>query len=119
MELHDCAFPGLAGVEIEVRPAEVFDGVNLALLVGASPRKAGMQRSRPAGGQRRDLRRAGRALSEVAGDDVQVVVTGNPANTNALIAYRNAPRIARERFTALTRLGLTTGQGRWSRGGRG
>ena len=104
MELDDCAFPALAGVEIGSDPREVFDGVNLALLVGAMPRKAGMQRSDLLAANGAIFSEQGSALAEVAADDVRVVVTGNPANTNALIAYRNAPSLPRERFTALTRL---------------
>lgn len=104
MELDDCAFPALAGIEIGSDPRRVFDGVNLALLIGAMPRKAGMQRSDLLAANGAIFTEQGRALSEAAADDVRVVVTGNPANTNALIAYRNAPGIPRERFTALTRL---------------
>lgn len=104
MELDDCAFPALAGVEIGSDPRQVFDGVDLALLVGAMPRKAGMQRSDLLAANGAIFSEQGRALADVAGDDVRVVVTGNPANTNALIAYRNARSIPRERFSALTRL---------------
>ncbi len=104
MELDDCAFPALAGVEIGSDPRAVFDGADLALLVGAMPRRAGMQRSDLLQANGAIFSEQGRALAEVAADDIRVVVTGNPANTNALIAYRNAPAIPRERFTALTRL---------------
>lgn len=104
MELDDCAFPALAGIEIGSDPRAVFDGADLALLVGAMPRKAGMQRSDLLQANGAIFSEQGRALAEVAADDIRVVVTGNPANTNALIAYRNAADIARERFTALTRL---------------
>jgi malate dehydrogenase len=104
MELDDCAFPLLSKVEIGDDPKAIFDGVNLACLVGARPRTKGMER--------RDLLEAnggifkpqGRALNDQAADDVKVLVTGNPANTNALIAMRNAPDIPPERFNALTRL---------------
>jgi malate dehydrogenase len=104
MELDDCAFPLLSKVEIGDDPKAIFDGVNLACLVGARPRTKGMER--------RDLLEAnggifkpqGRALNDQAADDVKVLVTGNPANTNALIALRNAPDIPPERFNALTRL---------------
>jgi malate dehydrogenase len=104
MELDDCAFPNLAGVQIGDEADQVFDGVNLALLVGARPRTAGMERG--------DLLEAnggifgpqGKALNDHAADDVRVLVTGNPANTNALIAMSNAPDIPDERFSALTRL---------------
>jgi malate dehydrogenase len=104
MELDDCAFPLLTKLEIGDDPKMIFDGVNLACLVGARPRTKGMER--------RDLLEAnggifkpqGQALNDNAADDVKVLVTGNPANTNALIAMRNAPDIPAERFNALTRL---------------
>jgi malate dehydrogenase len=104
MELEDCAFPLLTKIEIGDDPKMIFDGVNLACLVGARPRTKGMER--------RDLLEAnggifkpqGEALNNNAADDVKVLVTGNPANTNALIAMRNAPDIPAERFNALTRL---------------
>ena len=104
MELDDCAFPLLTKIEIGDDPKTIFDGVNVACLVGARPRAKGMER--------RDLLEAnggifkpqGQALNDNAADDVKVLVTGNPANTNALIAMRNAPDIPAERFNALTRL---------------
>ena len=104
MELDDCAFPLLTKIEIGDDPKMIFDGVNLACLVGARPRTKGMER--------RDLLEAnggifkpqGQALNDNAADDVKVLVTGNPANTNALIAMRNAPDVPAERFNALTRL---------------
>ena len=104
MELDDCAFPLLTKIEIGDDPKTIFDGVNVACLVGARPRTKGMER--------RDLLEAnggifkpqGQALNDNAADDVKVLVTGNPANTNALIAMRNAPDIPAERFNALTRL---------------
>jgi malate dehydrogenase len=104
MELDDCAFPSLAGVEIGADPTKIFDGVNLALLVGARPRGPGMERSDllEAGGAM--FTAQGKALNSVAADDVRIGVTGNPANTNALIAMTNAPDIPQERFSALTRL---------------
>ena len=104
MELDDCAFPTLAGVQIGADPTTVFDGVNLALLVGARPRGPGMERSDLLEANGAIFTAQGKALNEVAADDVRVGVTGNPANTNALIAMTNAPDIPRERFTALTRL---------------
>ena len=104
MELDDCAFPNLAGVEIGSDPRRMFDGANLAMLVGAMPRKAGMERSDLLTANGAIFTEQGRALAASAADDVRVVVTGNPANTNALIAYRNASGIPRERFSALTRL---------------
>ncbi len=104
MELDDCAFPGLAGVKIGSDPNEIFDGVNLALLVGARPRGPGMERGDLLSANGAIFTAQGKALNEVAADDVRIGVTGNPANTNALIAMTNAPNIPRERFSALTRL---------------
>ena len=104
MELDDCAFPNLAKVEIGDDPNKVFDGVNLAMLVGARPRTAGMERGDLLSANGAIFTAQGRALNAVAADDVRVLVTGNPANTNALIAMRNAPDIPNERFNALTRL---------------
>ena len=104
MELDDCAFPLLAGQVCTDDPNEAFDGVDYALLVGSRPRGKGMER--------RDLLEAngaifttqGRALSAGAADDVRVLVVGNPANTNCLIAMNNADAIPAEQFTAMTRL---------------
>ena len=104
MELDDCAFPLLAGVEIGADPNKVFAGVNLALLVGARPRGPGMERGDLLEANGAIFTAQGKALNSVAADDVRVGVTGNPANTNALIAMTNAPDIPRERFSALTRL---------------
>ncbi len=104
MELDDCAFPTLAGVEIGDDPGSIFDGVNLALLVGAKPRGPGMERGDLLSANGAIFTEQGKALNEVAADDVRVGVTGNPANTNALIAMTNAPDIPSERFSALTRL---------------
>ena len=104
MELDDCAFPNVVNIEIGDDPTKVFDGVNLAMLVGAMPRKAGMERSDLLSANGKIFTEQGRALNQVAADDVKVLVTGNPANTNALIAMRNAPDIPQERFNALTRL---------------
>jgi malate dehydrogenase len=104
MELDDCAFPTLAGVEIGADAEKVFDGVNLALLVGARPRGPGMERSDLLEANGAIFTAQGKALNAVAADDVRIGVTGNPANTNALIAMSNAPDIPTERFSALTRL---------------
>jgi malate dehydrogenase len=104
MELDDCAFPNLAGVESGDDAEKIFDGVNLALLVGARPRTAGMERGDLLSANGAIFTAQGKALNAVAADDVRVGVTGNPANTNALIAMTNAPDIPRERFSALTRL---------------
>ncbi|MGA8045736.1 MAG: malate dehydrogenase [Dermatophilaceae bacterium] len=104
MELDDCAFPTLAKVEIGDDPNVVFDGVNHALLVGARPRGPGMERGDLLEANGGIFAPQGKALNSVAADNVRVTVTGNPANTNALIAMSNAPDIPRERFAALTRL---------------
>ncbi|MBC9733684.1 malate dehydrogenase [Nocardioides marmotae] len=104
MELDDCAFPGLAGVEIGDDAEKVFDGVNLALLVGARPRGPGMERGDLLEANGAIFTTQGKALNKVAADDVRIGVTGNPANTNALIAMSNAPDIPQDRFSALTRL---------------
>ncbi|WP_338748388.1 malate dehydrogenase [Janibacter alittae] len=104
MELDDCAFPTLAGVEIGDDPEKVFDGVNHALLVGARPRGPGMERGDLLEANGGIFAPQGAALNKVAADDVHVTITGNPANTNALIAMNNAPDIPNEQFSALTRL---------------
>ena len=104
MELDDCAFPLLANVEIGDDATKVFDGVNLAMLVGARPRTAGMERGDLLSANGAIFTAQGKALNAVAADDIKVLITGNPANTNALIAMTNAPDIPNERFNALTRL---------------
>ena len=104
MELLDCAFPQLKGIEVTDDPAVAFDGVNVAMLVGASPRGAGMERADLLEANAAIFAAQGRALAASAAPDVRVVVTGNPANTNALIASRHADGIPASRFTALTRL---------------
>ncbi|MGN6299853.1 MAG: malate dehydrogenase [Angustibacter sp.] len=104
MELDDCAFPLLSGVQIGDDAETVFDGVSLALLVGARPRTKGMERGDLLEANGAIFTTQGKALNAAAADDVKVLVTGNPANTNALIAMSNAPDIPNERFTALTRL---------------
>jgi malate dehydrogenase len=104
MELDDCAFPLVAGIEITDDPATAFDGVNVALLVGARPRTAGMERGDLLEANGGIFRPQGQALQARAASDIKVLVVGNPANTNALIAQSNAPDIPRERFTAMTRL---------------
>ncbi|OBA77938.1 malate dehydrogenase [Mycobacterium sp. 1164966.3] len=104
MELDDCAFPLLANVEIGADANKIFDGVNLALLVGARPRTKGMERGDLLEANGAIFTAQGKALNSVAADDVRIGVTGNPANTNALIAMTNAPDIPKERFSALTRL---------------
>jgi malate dehydrogenase len=104
MELDDGAFPLLSGVEIGADPNKIFDGVNLALLVGARPRGPGMERGDLLEANGAIFTAQGKALNSVAADDIRIGVTGNPANTNALIALTNAPDIPKERFSALTRL---------------
>ena len=104
MELDDCAFPLLAGIEIGDDPVTAFDAVNIALLVGARPRTAGMERGDLLEANGGIFKPQGRALNAHAAPDVKVLVVGNPANTNALIAQRNAPDIPRERFTSMMRL---------------
>jgi malate dehydrogenase len=104
MELEDCAFPLLSKVEIGDDANTVLDGVNVALLVGARPRTAGMERGDLLSANGAIFTAQGKALNAHAAADIHVLVTGNPANTNALIALSNAPDIPKERFNALTRL---------------
>jgi malate dehydrogenase len=104
MELEDCAFPLLEGIEISDNANVAFDGTNIALLVGARPRTKGMERSDLLEANGGIFRPQGRAINDHAADDVKVLVVGNPANTNCLIAMANAPDVPAERFTAMTRL---------------
>jgi malate dehydrogenase len=104
LELQDCAFPLLSSTEIFDDPVKAFDGVNVALLVGARPRTKGMERADLLEANGQIFKPQGEALNAGAADDVRILVVGNPANTNALIALSNAPDIPRERFTAMTRL---------------
>jgi malate dehydrogenase len=104
MELEDSAFPLVAGVEITDDPNVAFDGANIALLVGARPRSKGMERADLLEANGAIFTVQGKALSENAADDVKILVVGNPANTNCLIAMSNAPDIPSERFTAMMRL---------------
>jgi malate dehydrogenase len=104
MELDDCAFPLLAGVDITDDQKAAFEGVNVALLVGARPRSKGMERSDLLEANGGIFKPQGEAINAGAADDVKVLVVGNPANTNCLIAMSNAPDVPRERFTAMTRL---------------
>ena len=106
MELNDCAFENLKNIVIGDDPETIFDGANIAMLVGAFPRKAGMERGDLLTANGRSFTAQGQALNKVAADDIRVLTTGNPANTNALIAMHNAPDIPQERFGALTRLDL-------------
>ncbi|MBR7826256.1 malate dehydrogenase [Actinospica sp. MGRD01-02] len=104
MELDDCAFPLLRGIEITDDLKTAFDGANVALLVGAMPRKAGMERGDLLSANGGIFKPQGRAINDHAADDIRVLVVGNPANTNALIAANNAPDVPKTRFTAMTRL---------------
>ena len=104
MELDDCAFELLSGVDIHDDPNQAFDGVSVALLVGARPRTAGMERGDLLEANGGIFKPQGQALNAHAASDLRVLVVGNPANTNCLIAQSNAPDIPRERFTAMVRL---------------
>jgi malate dehydrogenase len=104
MELIDCAFPLLAGLDLHDDPGAAFDGTNVALLVGSRPRTKGMERAELLSENGKIFTVQGKALNDRAADDVKVLVVGNPANTNCLIAMNNAPDIPRERFTAMLRL---------------
>ena len=104
LELTDCAFPLLKSTEIFDDARQAFDGVNVALLVGARPRSKGMERADLLEANGQIFKPQGEALNAGAAGDVKVLVVGNPANTNALIARSHAPDIPAERFTAMTRL---------------
>ncbi|MDX6684103.1 MAG: malate dehydrogenase [Baekduia sp.] len=104
MELVDCAFPLLDGIDITADPNEAFDGANIALLIGARPRTKGMERADLLEANGAIFKPQGQAINGHAAADVKVLVVGNPANTNALIAMNNAPDVPRERFSAMTRL---------------
>ncbi|WP_181782650.1 malate dehydrogenase [Pseudonocardia pini] len=104
MELSDGAFPLLAGVDIFDDATKAFDGVNVALLVGARPRTKGMERGDLLEANGGIFAPQGKAINAGAADDIKVLVVGNPANTNALIAQSSAPDVPAERFTAMTRL---------------
>ena len=104
MELDDCAFPLLAGIEITDDPKQAFDGCNIGLLVGARPRGKGMERADLLEANGGIFKPQGEAINAGAADDVKVLVVGNPANTNCLIAKSHAPDVPAERFTAMVRL---------------
>ena len=104
MELVDCAFPLLSGIEVTDDPAVAFDGVNVALLVGARPRTKGMERADLLEANGGIFKPQGAALNAHAASDVKVLTVGNPANTNCLIAMSNAPDISNSRFTSMMRL---------------
>jgi malate dehydrogenase len=104
MELVDCAFPLLEAIDITSDPNEAFDGANVGLLVGARPRTKGMERADLLEANGAIFKPQGQAINNHAADDIRILVVGNPANTNALIAMNNAPDVPDERFTAMTRL---------------
>src|ERR1700745_414933 len=104
MELEDCAFPLLAGMEAHGDPMTAFKDTDYALLVGSMPRKAGMESAELLSINRKIFHGQGQALDKVASRDVKVLVVGNPANTNAYIAMKSAPSLPRENFTAMLRL---------------
>jgi malate dehydrogenase len=104
MELVDCAFPLLANLDLHDQPGEAFDGANIGLLVGSRPRTKGMERAELLSENGKIFTVQGKALNDSAADDIKVLVVGNPANTNCLIAMNNAPDVPRERFTAMLRL---------------
>jgi malate dehydrogenase len=104
MEIVDCAFPLLANLDLHDNPQEAFDGVNIALLVGSRPRTKGMERAELLSENGKIFTGQGKALNEHAAGDLKVLVVGNPANTNCLIAMNNAQDIPHERFTAMLRL---------------
>ncbi|MEV6831020.1 malate dehydrogenase [Amycolatopsis sp. NPDC051102] len=104
MELEDGAFPLLAGTDIFDDPKQAFEGTNIALLVGARPRSKGMERGDLLEANGGIFKPQGEAINAGAADDIKVLVVGNPANTNALIARSHAPDVPAERFTAMTRL---------------
>ena len=104
MELDDCAFPLLEKISITDDPKDAFDGTNIGLLVGARPRGPGMERGDLLEANGGIFKPQGEAINAFAADDIKVLVVGNPANTNALIAASAAPDVPRERFTAMMRL---------------
>jgi malate dehydrogenase len=104
MEIHDCAFPLLESIDITADANEAFNGANVAMLVGAKPREKGMERADLLEANGAIFNPQGEAINANAADDVRILVVGNPANTNALIAMSNAPDVPSERFTAMTRL---------------
>jgi malate dehydrogenase len=104
MELDDCAFPLLAGIEAHGDPLTAFKDTDYALLVGARPRGPGMERADLLAANAQIFTAQGKALDQVASRDVKVLVVGNPANTNAYIAMKSAPSLPRENFTAMLRL---------------
>jgi len=115
MELDDCAFPLVDGIDIFDDPAKAFAGANVALLVGARPRTKGMERGDLLEANGGIFKPQGEAINAGAADDIKVLVVGNPANTNALIAQQHAPDVPADRFTAMTRLDHNRGLGQLSK----
>ena len=110
MELDDCAFPLLAGMELTSKPEAAFEGANWVLLVGAAPRKQGMERSDLLSVNGGIFAPQGKAIAQKAASDVRILVVGNPANSNAYIARMNAPEVAAERWFAMMRLDENRGR---------
>src|SRR6476620_12314180 len=104
LELFDCAFPLLADIDITDDATQAFSGTNVALLVGARPRTKGMERADLLEANGGIFKPQGQAIAAGAANDIKVLVVGNPANTNALIAMSHAPDVPNERFTAMLRL---------------
>ena len=104
MELDDGAFPLLAGMTLSDDPNAAFDGANIGMLVGSRPRSKGMERKDLLEANGAIFTAQGKAINDNAADDIKVLVVGNPANTNSLIAMNNAPDVPDARFTAMTRL---------------
>jgi malate dehydrogenase len=115
MELDDCAFPLLTGMELTSDLKTAFNGTNFGLLVGAAPRKAGMERGDLLATNGGIFKPQGQAINENAADDVRVLVVGNPCNTNCLIARSNAPDVPADRFFAMTRLDENRGKAQLAR----
>ena len=115
MELDDCAFPLLLGLDAFDDPNRAFDGAQIGLLVGARPRTKGMERGDLLEANGGIFKPQGEAINDHADDSVRVLVVGNPANTNALIAESNAPDVPAERFTAMTRLDHNRAKPSWRR----
>jgi malate dehydrogenase len=115
MEIDDGAFPLVDGIDIFDDPVKAFAGTNVALLVGARPRTKGMERGDLLEANGGIFKPQGTAINAGAADDIKVLVVGNPANTNALIAQQHAPDVPAERFTAMTRLDHNRGLGQLSK----
>src|SRR5438874_8718076 len=104
MELEDCGFPTLSEIDVTDDPNKAFEGCNFALLVGAAPRKQGMERKDLLGMNGKIFVGQGQAIARKAASDVRILIVGNPCNTNCLVAYSNGKEIPAERWSAMTRL---------------